>query len=101
MAIKGLKVKQDNLEIQGTYGMPESGDALNRPVVNGRSPQSKNISVSTLRVDHHRKDLTSNKSTTDTSPERGVVNQGPNNGESLGSPVKKSPAGVGTGPKFK
>lgn len=101
MAINGIKAKQPNLEIQGTYGNPETGAAMVIKTQDGRTPSSHNISI-TNRVDHHRKGITSMNQSTAPGPEIGKVNYGPSFKDTKKGPSTKNAAsGVGTGPKFK
>ena len=58
MAMKGIKAKQECLEEQGEFNLPKTGPKLRIVTQQGRSPESRNISI-TNRTNHYRKEQTS------------------------------------------
>lgn len=58
MAMKGIKAKQECLEEQGDFDLPKTGPKLRIVTQQGRSPESRNISI-TNRTNHYQKEQTS------------------------------------------
>ncbi len=100
--IKGLKIAQENIERPKIDTLPETGPAMTRPIVNGRSPETSNIPINTIRTDHHRKEYTSQGESSPTDVGFGGTNTGPHFKDTKKAPtVRNADPGVNTGPSFK